>query len=97
MTKTRTLVERLRHSAERMWPEAMAVSNLHKPESDNDFGRASTAMREAAGEIERLTNTLLWIASMADEENEWDGVDRFRVARQKAIDATCAHEPRANK
>lgn len=47
-----TLPDRLRQAADHSWPYAMAVSNLNKPESDNNFGKAATIMREAAEAIE---------------------------------------------
>lgn len=42
------LVTRLLKCADDLMPLAESVSNLGKPESDNNFGRAATVMREAA-------------------------------------------------
>ncbi len=77
---TKELVDRLR-----AWSEESAL----KQYSHDDVGaiRLVDELAEAANVIERMRNTLLWIASMADESDEWDGVERFRLARQKAIDA----------
>lgn len=48
---------------------------------------------EAADEIERLTaeNERLWsaiqsIAAWSDEEDEWDGRDKFHTIRRMALD-----------
>lgn len=68
---------------------AMAKIELKAPQhtSSEHLRLAAHKLHRIADEHERLRTALLWIASMADEDNEWDGVERFRMARQKAIDA----------
>ncbi len=47
------LAKELRRHAEEAWPYAQSVSNIGKPETDNNFGRARTAMLKAADELAR--------------------------------------------
>lgn len=42
------LAQRLRLLAAEAWPFAEMYSNTGKPETDNNFGKVATAMREAA-------------------------------------------------
>lgn len=49
-----------------------------------DIPGAEALMDKAADEIERLRAALKDIASMGDEDNEWDGRDKFRNARSFA-------------
>ena len=52
---------------------------------------------DAVQHIERLQAALKQIADMADEENEWDGRDRFREARTFAQFTLSAAEQLASK
>jgi hypothetical protein len=58
MPNEKTLVERLEFHANESWPYAEMVSNMRRPESDNNFGRAAADMRLAAARIRELEAAL---------------------------------------
>lgn len=47
------LVRELRRVADEVFPFAQAVSNTGKPEKDNNIGRATVTMRQAADLLEK--------------------------------------------
>ena len=61
------LSDRLRRYADESWPYAMAVSNTGNPETDNNFGKAASAMREAADYIDANLATRV---KVSDEDVE---------------------------
>lgn len=62
MSSHEELLRRLDEVAEQMWPMAHAVSNMRRPETDNNYGRAAVAMREAAAAIREQAqeNSAMW-------------------------------------
>lgn len=54
----------------------------------DDLNAALSDLAKAEAEIEMLRAALDLIAAMDDESDEWDGRDRFRVARTVAREAT---------
>lgn len=51
---SKTLAQRMQASIDWLMPQAQAVSNMNKPESDNMYGATATALREAMSRIKRL-------------------------------------------
>lgn len=48
------LSQRMQASIDWLMPQAQAVSNMNKPESDNMYGATATVIREAMSRIKRL-------------------------------------------
>lgn len=79
---SKTLIERLQKSFEWLWQRSLVVSNLGKPKSDNEYGRAATLMTEVVTEIKRLEAAIytIKITSLTCINNH-DAKDHKRIRR----------------
>ena len=48
------LIEMMKAEEDRLMQTARMVSNMRRPESDNDYGRSATKLKEAREALEKL-------------------------------------------
>ena len=82
------LIVELRDCADKSWPFAKALSNLGKPETDNNFGRAAVAMRKAADALESL-RPKPEAGEMSEDEEQKD----VRAAWFEVMEKLCKQRP----